>query len=125
MANNLMCVACGHSLPQREGAGRRRAYCGATCRSQARRRRAAVAARPADPPALAALRSALEMVQQANQLLLATVTSARDAGHTWQEIGTALGTTRQAASQRFAEDLRHDGGWGLTVRRQRSAVPER
>jgi hypothetical protein len=34
-----------------------------------------------------------------------TVDAARAAGHTWQEIGEVLGTTRQAAFQRFGRPL--------------------
>jgi Protein of unknown function (DUF3887) len=36
---SLACAACGRELPARQGAGRRRRYCNATCRSAARRQR--------------------------------------------------------------------------------------
>jgi uncharacterized NAD(P)/FAD-binding protein YdhS len=36
-----------------------------------------------------------------------TVRQARDAGHSWREIGDALGVTKQTAWQRFSGDMRH------------------
>ncbi len=39
-----------------------------------------------------------------------TVHMARDEGHTWTEIGDALGITRQSAWQRFSGDMRHPTG---------------
>ena len=36
-----------------------------------------------------------------------TVHTAREAGHSWTEIGDALGVTKQTAWQRFAGDMRH------------------
>jgi uncharacterized NAD(P)/FAD-binding protein YdhS len=36
-----------------------------------------------------------------------TVRQARDAGHSWTEIGDALGVTKQTAWQRFSGDMRH------------------
>jgi hypothetical protein len=39
MADHRECAACGRPLPIRDGRGRRRQYCDATCRSAARRRR--------------------------------------------------------------------------------------
>jgi len=39
IASLRACVACGRPLPVREGSGRRRQYCNATCRSAGRRRR--------------------------------------------------------------------------------------
>lgn len=41
----------------------------------------------------------------AEQLLKLCVRQARDAGHTWQEIGDLLGVTRQAAFQRFGKPI--------------------
>lgn len=38
----------------------------------------------------------------AEQFRRAVVHEARDNGHTWQDIGDALGTTRQAAQQRYS-----------------------
>lgn len=40
-------------------------------------------------------------VLEAQESLRAAVDRARAGGHTWQEIGDVLGTTRQAAFQRF------------------------
>jgi hypothetical protein len=43
-------------------------------------------------------------VRQAQHHLAATVTRARQHGHTWAQIATRLGVTRQAAQQRFGDD---------------------
>jgi hypothetical protein len=43
--------------------------------------------------------------QRADEALRTAVDSARSAGHTWQEIGDVLGTSRQAAFQRFGRPL--------------------
>lgn len=61
------------------------------------------------PPALRQLRAAEQAVQQARAELAAAVARARRHGHSWGEIGTTLGTTRQAAQQRFRRD-RSGGG---------------
>jgi hypothetical protein len=136
------CAACGRTLPAQEGRGRQRHYCGATCRSAARRGRsralASAGARRVNVNLTAELRKAnldntadgavlgemvavaehfchdwiesgpLTAVSSAKHLaaavddaLRATVQRARAAGHTWQEIGDLLGTSRQAAFQRF------------------------
>lgn len=54
---------------------------------------------------LAALQQALAAVRDAETRLRAAVDTARDAGHTWSEIGDVLGTTRQAAFQRFGHPI--------------------
>jgi hypothetical protein len=36
-----------------------------------------------------------------------TVSKARDASHSWTEIGEALGVTKQTAWQRFSGEMRH------------------
>lgn len=36
-----------------------------------------------------------------------TVQQAREAGHSWAEIGDALGVAKQTAWQRFAGEMRH------------------
>lgn len=145
------CDQCGQPLPEQQGAGRRRRYCGATCRSAARRQRSAGVSRapsvnqnlttrlrkdsidnvPAgragapseglDPArgaaagpesgqealpqsgtgALAAVGLAQAIARSAEEGLAMAVKRARDAGHTWAEIGQQLGTSRQAAFQRF------------------------
>ncbi len=41
------------------------------------------------------------LARSAEEQLAATVARARESGHTWAEIGQILGTSRQAAFQRF------------------------
>jgi Protein of unknown function (DUF3887) len=53
------------------------------------------------PSGLSAVRLAVDLRQVADQALASCVRRARDAGHTWQELGETLNTTRQAAFQRF------------------------
>jgi hypothetical protein len=119
------CGFCGRDLPQRQGSGRRRHYCDATCRSAARRRRAAIPSGdpataervnagltpsagqiivdnvPERPSALAAIGQAQALARSAEEGLAMSVARARESGHTWAEIGRVLGTSRQAAFQRF------------------------
>lgn len=128
------CATCGRPLPTQQGRGRERRYCDATCRSAARRKRArrppilrkgvidtspelAVGLLDAArgfvaelPPAghrspLTAVSAARELARSVDAALHHTVDAARAAGHTWQEIGEVLGTTRQAAFQRFGRPL--------------------
>jgi hypothetical protein len=49
-----------------------------------------------------AARKALEAAQRE---LRDAVAAARDAGDSWTVIGAAMGTTKQAAFQRFAKDV--------------------
>ena len=49
--------------------------------------------------------AARERAVAANEALQGAVDRARDAGHSWREIGEALGTTRQAAFQRFGHPV--------------------
>jgi hypothetical protein len=49
--------------------------------------------------------AARERAAAANEALQAAVDRARDAGHSWREIGEVLGTTRQAAFQRFGHPV--------------------
>jgi hypothetical protein len=51
--------------------------------------------------ALWAVRLASDAHRLAGAALQASVTQARVAGHTWQDVGELLGVTRQAAFQRF------------------------
>jgi len=147
------CAECGRLLPPQHGKGRRRRYCDATCRSAARRRRGAPAARadgsvkasltaaerhvsldagagrpggagpvasrvresaaqladelgrrgPGSP--LAAMVAARELLAATGDALQQAVDQARAAGHSWREIGEVLGTTRQAAFQRFGRPV--------------------
>jgi hypothetical protein len=55
--------------------------------------------------ALAKLGMALASAQDAELRLREAVDAARDAGRTWAEIGDILGTTRQAAFQRFGRPI--------------------
>lgn len=146
------CDACGRLLPPQHGRGRRRRYCGATCRSAARRRRELAGARglsgvktalthkgrhvkldavggagAADPVVLRvrdtagrliaqlggsgagspleAMAAARDLAAAANEALQEAVDRARDAGHSWREIGEVLDTSRQAAFQRFGRPV--------------------
>jgi hypothetical protein len=49
--------------------------------------------------------AARERAVAANESLQDAVDRARDAGHSWREIGEVLGTTRQAAFQRFGHPV--------------------
>jgi hypothetical protein len=60
---------------------------------------------PASPAYLDIVRRALRVDGLAGQVLEMCVQQARDAGHTWQEIGDLLGVTRQAAFQRFGKPI--------------------
>jgi Protein of unknown function (DUF3887) len=141
------CPACGRGLPVQQGSGRRRRYCDATCRSRARRQRAAFprpvnevltgrqrhenldsvrgaaagasSARNATTPSrladalgrlgsgspLEALTAAQELSAAAGDALQEAVDAARAVGHSWREIGDVLGTSRQAAFQRFGHPV--------------------
>ncbi len=55
--------------------------------------------------AIARIHDALEVRRRADHVLAAAVDAAREAGGTWQQIGDALGTTRQAAFQRFGRPV--------------------
>jgi hypothetical protein len=54
---------------------------------------------------LDAISAARDLSRAVEQVMREAVQRARDAGHTWQEIGELLGTTRQAAFQRFGRPL--------------------
>ncbi len=54
---------------------------------------------------LAAVAAARDLSRLADQLMRTAVDRVRTGGHTWQEIGEVLGTTRQAAFQRFGRPL--------------------
>lgn len=73
-----------------------------------------------DPlPAIAATRSLATLVEEVLRLL---VGQARADGRTWQEIGDVLGTTRQAAFQRFGRD--DESEEGVTTDPMAGAGPE-
>jgi hypothetical protein len=54
---------------------------------------------------LEALAAAQDLSAAAGQTLQQAVDRARAAGHSWREIGDVLGTTRQAAFQRFGHPV--------------------
>ncbi len=54
-----------------------------------------------DWSALEAVEAAADRIRAAEEQLAAAVASARRLGHSWSELGAALGVTRQAAQQRF------------------------
>ena len=127
-----MCEACGRQLPPQQEKGRPRRYCNATCRSAARRRRdtsrrpdvkekltpghrhdnldrverlADAVARSGSGLPLETLAAARDLSAAAGEALQQAVDRARAAGHSWREIGDVLGTTRQAAFQRFGHPV--------------------
>lgn len=57
-----------------------------------------------DAAGFRAIRAAMRQVEDAENILRTAVRAARDAEDSWTVIGTALGTTRQAAFQRFGQD---------------------
>jgi hypothetical protein len=65
----------------------------------------AAASPVAPPPYLDLVRDAELARQLADHVLTLCVQQARDAGHTWQQIGDLLGVTRQAAFQRFGKPI--------------------
>jgi hypothetical protein len=54
-------------------------------------------------------------VLEAQDLLRTAADRARAGGHTWQEIGEAVGTTRQAAFQRFGRPVDPRNGEAMTA----------
>jgi hypothetical protein len=113
MANvdeNHTCLNCGRELPKQQGRGRRKQYCDATCRSAARRHRVKPGLTSATrqgyvDDGLTAVAEAREKARDADEALHRAVDGARARGHTWQEIGDVLGTSRQAAFQRFGRPV--------------------
>lgn len=63
---------------------------------------------PTDP--LVVVYEALRKVRDAEAELRVAVDGARQAGHTWQDIGDLLGTSRQAAFQRFGRPIDPETG---------------
>jgi hypothetical protein len=61
--------------------------------------------RPGAGPPLAAMTAAQELSAATDVALQAAVDRARAAGHSWKTIGDVLGTTRQAAFQRFGRPV--------------------
>lgn len=119
------CAACGRPLPPQQGRGRRRRYCDARCRDAARRERARLArSRPdvvkasltagARHEYLDAVAVAREQAAASDAALQQAVDRARDAGHSWREVGDVLGTSRQAAFQRFGRPVDPRTGLAMT-----------
>ena len=54
---------------------------------------------------LDAVTTTRDLMRVGDRLLRVAVDRARAAGHTWQELGEVLGTTRQAAFQRFGRPI--------------------
>jgi hypothetical protein len=71
---------------------------------------------------LAAVGEALRKVRDAEATLRDTVDEARAAGHTWQEIGDLLGTSRQAAFQRFGRPVDPATGASMTELKPPDAI---
>lgn len=66
------------------------------------------------PDLLQRLEVAQDIKEDAAQLERDLVYNALKAGHTWQEIGDAIGITRQSAHQRFAQSI-HEADDGESV----------
>ena len=64
-----------------------------------------------DWSALEAVETAVGQLATAEEQLAGAVVAARRLGHSWGELGVALGVTRQAAQQRFGKSA---GLWKLT-----------
>jgi hypothetical protein len=90
---------CAHLAVRRHGPI---ALCSDCDRRRSAVGKAMVAVRLPDPSVLLELLAAKEHCASAEQALRDAVTAARDAGQPWSVIGTLLGTTRQAAQQRFS-----------------------
>jgi hypothetical protein len=71
---------------------------------------------------LAAVGEALRKVREAEAALRDTVDAARAAGHTWQELGDLLGTSRQAAFQRFGRPVDPATGTSMTELKPPDAI---
>lgn len=72
--------------------------------AELQRTAAALAAAPRDEP-LALVTGAQDARRQADEVLATAVDLARSTGVTWQAIGDVLGTSRQAAFQRFGHPI--------------------
>lgn len=55
------------------------------------------------PDLLDTIKSVNTSIQMCREDINRLVTQARQEGHTWKQIGDALGITRQAAHQRYGE----------------------
>ena len=71
---------------------------------------------------LATVGEAVRKVRDAEATLRDAVDVARAAGHTWQEIGNLLGTSRQAAFQRFGRPVDPTTGASMTELKPPDAI---
>jgi hypothetical protein len=60
-----------------------------------------------DAHPIEALRECCRAETALEKAMLQTVHMAREASHSWTEIGAALGVTKQTAWQRFSGEMRH------------------
>lgn len=60
-----------------------------------------------DAHPLDALRECRSVATALEKALWQTVHKAREAGHSWADIGASLGITKQTAWERFTGDIRH------------------
>ena len=74
-----------------------------------------------DASALAAVAEARKLAATAERALQAAVDRAREAGHSWADIGMILGTSRQAAFQRFGRSVEAPTPASLTSDRAHDA----
>ena len=63
---------------------------------------------PDDTSVLAAITASNAVLEAAESHLAETVSRRRSMGATWQEVGDALGTTRQGAQRRFGKNSAND-----------------
>ena len=68
---------------------------------------AALASPQADASRLRRIGAAVSAVAADQAELAASVAAAREHGHTWTQIATMLGTSRQAAQERYGEPANH------------------
>ena len=68
---------------------------------------AALASPQADASRLRRIGAAVSAVAADQAELAASVAAAREHGHTWTHIATMLGTSRQAAQERYGEPANH------------------
>jgi hypothetical protein len=59
-----------------------------------------------DPEALTAVRDAVIARSEVERTLAAVVRAAHGKGHSWQSIGTLLGTSGEAARQRYGKPVK-------------------
>jgi len=67
---------------------------------------AAIASPEADASRLRRISSAVKAAAASQAELVAAVAAAREHGHTWTQIATMLGTSRQAAQERYGQPAR-------------------